>query len=83
MAGLSEPLTADQEVKLTSMLAANSQRRPNTAAIPGTVNWDQAMAAAQSILSPAQLSTFALIQQQGQGQQQIVEVQKALAAAAK
>jgi len=80
MAGLSQPLTADQEVKLTAVLAANSQHRASTAAIPNTVNWDQAMAGVQGILSPDQLSTFTLIQQQRQGQQQIMAMEKAFAA---
>lgn len=83
MAGLGEPLTADQAVKLTAALAASSQRRPNTAAIPNTINWDQAISNAQGILSPSQLSTFTLIQQQSQSQQQIMEMQRALTAPAK
>jgi hypothetical protein len=84
MAGLSQPLTADQEVKLTTVLAESSQRREGTgAAIGGTVNWDKAAAGAQDILSPDQLSTFALVQQRDQGRRQIMEVQATLTVPAK
>jgi hypothetical protein len=81
MAGLNQPLTADQEMKLTAVLSASSQRRnDNTAVVANTVNWDQAVAGAQTILSPDQLNAFVLIQQQNQGGQQLAALQRQLVA---
>jgi hypothetical protein len=66
------------------VLSASSQRRnDNTAVVPNTVNWDQALAGAQTILSPDQLNAFALIQQQNQGSQQLNALQRQLMAPAK
>jgi hypothetical protein len=74
----STPLTADQAMGLTQALADSSQKKDSGRVIDGTVNWDQAVARAQSILSPGQLATFTAIAQEAQAQAQIETLKNSL-----
>jgi hypothetical protein len=76
------PLTGDQAVALTQALADSSQKKESGRVIGGTIDWDQAIARAQSILAPAQLAAFSSLQQQAQAQAQIKQMMAALRAPA-
>jgi len=59
------PLTADQGAQLQSLLAAQSSTYADGGvANPGSVDWNQAMTQAKGILSPSQLASLGLLQQQ-------------------
>jgi hypothetical protein len=72
--GSDAPLTAEEATSLTQALVASSQQKASGRAVAGTLDWDQAGARAQSILTPAQFGTFAVIQQQGQAEQQLKQL---------
>jgi hypothetical protein len=78
----STPLTADQAMGLTQALADSSQKKDSGRVIDGTVNWDEALARAQSILAPGQFATFTAIAQEAQAQAQIEAVKHSLRRAA-
>ena len=60
-ATLDDPMTVDQAGRLMSVLASASQRNSNGNVIEHTVNVEQAMEAAGSVLSPAQLAALGAI----------------------
>jgi hypothetical protein len=72
--GSDAPLTATEATNLTQALVASSQQKASGRAVAGTINWDQAGARAQSILTPAQFATFSVIQQQVQAGQEIKQL---------
>jgi hypothetical protein len=74
----STPLSADQGMKLIQILAGNSEKTDSGRAIENTVNWSQAMAQAQRVLSPEQFSTLTTIQQQNLSAQQIRKLEQTL-----
>jgi hypothetical protein len=73
-----EPLTGDQALALTQALADSSEKKASGKVIEGTVNWDQALAKAQAILSPGQASAFDALQQQTQSQAQFKRLMHSL-----
>ena len=75
---MAEPLTGDEAMALTRVLADSSQKNDSGRVIGGTVNWDQAMVRAQAILSPAQIGALANLKEQAQAQGELNRITSSL-----
>jgi hypothetical protein len=76
------PLTGDQAMALTQVLADSSQKKDSGRVVAGTINWNQALGRVQSILSPTQVGAFLALQQQADAQGQLKQMMLGLSSAA-
>ena len=75
----SAPLTGDQAMAMTQVLADSSQKKASGGVIDDTVDWEQAMTRAQAILAPPQKDALTLIRLQNESQATVVGMMRSLA----
>jgi hypothetical protein len=77
-----QPLSTDQARQLIRVLGDTSAHSDSGSAVKNSVDWDQAMARAQNILAPNQLTALAALQQQYRTEERLNDYTKSLSTTA-